>query len=222
VGGAPGYRYLWNTTAQTASISKLKAGDYSVTVYDSKNCTATASATLTQPDEIVILPPDTVTLKIGKSLPLNIQVTPFNPFYSFEWRPRSGLSCYDCPNPVASPIRSIDYTVIVKDQNGCADTLAIPLNVNTDKSFFIPNFFTPNDDGSNDLWCVYSDALQSIDLKVFNRWGEMVFASKDINLCWDGYYNGQKVEPGMYVYVVRFSFIDETWTQRQGSVMVYR
>jgi gliding motility-associated-like protein len=222
IGGAPGYRYLWSNNAQTPIINRLTAGNYSVTVFDSKNCTATAQAIVEQPEEIVAIPPDSTVVKLGKNRQLNINVTPVGNNYTYDWRPQRGLSCYDCPNPVASPVKSMDYTLIVRDANGCADTLQIPITVLTDKTIFIPNFFSPNDDGNNEFWCVFADALQSIDLKVFNRWGELVFATTDLQQCWDGYYRGNRVDPGLYVYVVRFSFIDETWTQREGSVFVYR
>lgn len=222
VGGMPGYTYLWSDNSSQLTISKLKEGSYAVTVFDSKNCTATAQATITQPDEIMALPPDSTTLKIGHEQKLSIEITPPSSDYIYEWRPQRGLSCYDCSDPIASPIRDIEYTFIVRDLNGCADTLFIPLKVSNDKSIFIPNFFSPDDDGNNDFWCFYSDAVETIDLKLFNRWGEQVFATTDIKQCWDGYFKGKKVDPGMYVYVVRISFIDETWTQREGSIFVYR
>lgn len=222
VGGTPGYKFLWNNNAQTSTINKLKSGNYAVTVFDSKNCTAIAQTAVTEPDEIVALPPDTTVVKVGKKQQLFIDVTPASNNYTYDWKPQRGLSCYDCADPIASPTKSIDYTLIVRDANGCTDTLLIPFTVLGDKTIFLPNFFSPNDDGNNDFWCLFSDAIQSIDLKVFNRWGEQVFATTDIKQCWDGYYRGEKVEPGLYVYVVRFSFIDETWTQREGSVFVYR
>ncbi|MFN8292217.1 MAG: gliding motility-associated C-terminal domain-containing protein [Chitinophagales bacterium] len=222
VGGTPGYQYLWNNNAQTASIQRLKAGNYAVTVFDSRNCVATAQTTVTEPDEIVALPPDTTIIKVGKKQKLLVEVTPSSSNYVYEWRPQRGLSCYDCNDPIASPIQSIDYTFIVRDANGCADTLLIPFTVLADKTIYIPNFFSPDGDGNNEFWCLFADAVQSIDLKVFNRLGEMVFATNDLKQCWDGYYRGEKVDAGLYVYVVRFSFIDETWTQREGSVFVYR
>ncbi|HRP40459.1 MAG TPA: gliding motility-associated C-terminal domain-containing protein [Chitinophagales bacterium] len=222
VGGTPGYTYLWNTNSQIATLSKLKAGSYAVTVFDSRSCTATAQANVTEPDEIVALPPDTTLVKVGRQINLTVDVTPASNNYTYEWRPQKGLSCYDCPNPVASPIKSIDYTFIVRDANGCGDTIFIPFTVLADKTIYIPNFFTPNGDGNNDFWCLFSDGVVSIDLKVFNRWGEQVFSATDLKSCWDGYYRGEKVDPGMYAYVVRISYIDETWTQREGSVFVYR
>ncbi len=221
-GGTPGYTYLWSTGTQNGTVSNLRVGNYSVTATDSKGCTKTASFTLTQPDEIVAIMPEVAEVRIGKEVQVNVEVAPLSNNYTYQWRPQAGLSCYDCPDPVANPVKSLNYTFIVTDPNGCADTLLIPFTVDPSKVLYIPNFFSPNGDGANEFWCMFSDAVQVIDLRVFNRWGELVFRTDDIKQCWDGFYNGIMSDPGMYVYHVRISYIDETWTERKGSLMLYR
>ncbi len=221
-GGTPGYTYLWSNGTQNSTVTKLGTGSYSVTVFDSKGCTATANATITEPDEIVAVMPSVTEIRIGKEQQLSVDVSPISNSYTYEWRPQKGLSCYDCNDPIASPIKSIAYTFIVRDPKGCADTLLIPFIVDQSKVLYLPNFFSPNGDGANEFWCMFSDAVETIDLKIFNRIGEKVFETTDIKQCWDGYYKGILSEPGMYVYVVKISYIDETWTQREGSIMLYR
>lgn len=221
-GGTPGFTYLWSNGTQNSTATQLEADTYDVTVFDSKGCTATANASITEPDEIVALMPPVTEMRIGKEQQLNVDVSPISNTYTYEWRPQKGLSCYDCYDPIASPVKSIEYTFIVRDPNGCADTLLIPFIVDQSKVLYLPNFFSPNGDGANEFWCMFSDAVETIDLKIFNRIGEKVFETTDIKQCWDGFYQGIISDPGMYVYVVKISYIDETWTQREGSIMLYR
>ena len=71
------------------------------------------------------------------------------------------------------------------------------------KQLFIPNAFTPNGDGINDTWHIETlQAYPNADVKVFNRYGEMVFDNHGFNKLWDGKYKGRIVSPGAYVYII--------------------
>ena len=69
-----------------------------------------------------------------------------------------------------------------------------------ERDVFIPNAFTPNNSGENDMLCVRSNFIQSMELQIYNRWGEKVFSSTDINNCCDGTYNGQLLSPDVFGY----------------------
>jgi gliding motility-associated-like protein len=87
-------------------------------------------------------------------------------------------------------------------------------------SIYIPNSFTPNGDGLNDTFGVYGEAIQGFRIQVFNRWGQMIFESTDVNLRWNGIYDGQQVPQGSYVYRVVASGITGKTTTRDGTVSV--
>jgi gliding motility-associated-like protein len=111
--------------------------------------------------------------------------------------------------------------VTVTDSNGCkvSDTVTIVDALNI---FAIPNAFTPNGDGLNDIFIPNQQNLAVMEMKVFNRWGQLVFSSSDVNKGWDGKYNGVKEEMGTYVYQIRATFFDGTSAEKKGNVVLLR
>jgi gliding motility-associated-like protein len=126
---------------------------------------------------------------------------------SWIWSPNTGLSCANCATPDAGPKFNTTYQVYFTDNNGCSNTgtiqiLVICKNVN----LFIPNTFSPNNDGSNDVFYPRGKGLERVKLlRIFNRWGEVVFEKKDFpvndaSAGWNGTYKGKPPQAGVYVY----------------------
>jgi gliding motility-associated-like protein len=88
------------------------------------------------------------------------------------------------------------------------DTLVRPDDCLT--SLYLPNAFTPNGDGENDLFYVYGNGIETVHLRIFNRWGELVFETTELNSGWDGTYRGEPVNPDVFVY-----YLDVTFCQNQ-------
>ena len=112
----------------------------------------------------------------------------------YSWMPAEGLDNANAANPVASPQNSTVYILTGKDQNGCAGTDSISVNVDYDKNVFygMPNSFTPNGDGLNDCfglahWGLVSD----LEFSVYNRFGQRVFYTNNSASCWDGTFQGK-------------------------------
>ena len=129
--------------------------------------------------------------------------------YSFDWLPIDGLNCSECPDPIIKGItESMDYNVLVVDEEtGCEINQDISVRFNnecTNMVFHLPNIFSPNNDGSNDEWRMYTNNPEEfISISVFDRYGNFIFHADNINETWDGKYNGQDVTLGVYVYKVR-------------------
>jgi gliding motility-associated-like protein len=128
---------------------------------------------------------------------------------SYLWTPDSALSCDTCADPDADPKHSIRYRVTATSDFGCVDSSSVLIKIICDHSqVYIPNTFTPNGDGANDHFYPHGKGLQIIkSFRIYDRWGEMVFEKQNFNLneidkSWDGTYNGQKLTPDVYVYVV--------------------
>ena len=137
--------------------------------------------------------------------------------------PSTGLSCIDCPNPVVSTYSHINnYTVTITYNKGCTVSAATRIIVVGTPPVFVPNSFTPNGDGNNDLFLVYGESIKTVNLKVFNRWGELVFEGESMFTGWDGTYKGQQQPPGVYVYEARITFLDNSQTLRTGSITLIR
>jgi gliding motility-associated-like protein len=128
---------------------------------------------------------------------------------SYGWTPPQNLECIDCPQPIANPMRTTDYTVQVQDSHGCKNSGVVTVKVVCgDQNFFIPNTFSPNGDGVNDVFYLRGSGLFRINsLMIFNRWGEVVFEKKNLSINdpsggWDGTYKGKKANPDVYIYQV--------------------
>jgi len=128
--------------------------------------------------------------------------------YTYEWSPPTGLDCTDCPEPTVQHLdQNQKYEVTITDIYLCTEERTVFVKFNnkcSGKGFYIPNIFTPyNSDGTNDLFRVYAEeASEFISIKVYDRWGEKVFATEDLNKSWDGLYNGRKLAQGVYTYIV--------------------
>ncbi len=142
----------------------------------------------------------------GQEVQLNVNY-PSSADYAFQWDPVVGLNCEDCPNPIALVDTSTVYNILVTDKaTGCTLPLVTELRerFGCDETLvMVPNAFSPNGDGQNDILYVRSTAISQIAIfRVYNRWGEMVFQGESLDDGWDGTYNGKPVNPGVYVYYV--------------------
>ncbi len=128
-----------------------------------------------------------------------------------------GLDSSSNRNPVfefpTTPDITYPIQLIATSQFGCVDSITKPLTIAADLTFYIPNSFTPNADGVNDVFkptaTINKEDLSSYELFVYNRWGERVFYTDDLNVGWDGKYRGKVVRSGGYTYrlkaVLRFT-----------------
>ena len=94
------------------------------------------------------------------------------------------------------------YTIIqyVESADGCKDTALVSIEIKNDFTFYIPNSFTPNQDGFNETWNAFGIGITEFHVQVFNRWGQLLFTSDDLSKGWDGTYSGSKVQQGVYIY----------------------
>ncbi|MBK7147893.1 MAG: gliding motility-associated C-terminal domain-containing protein [Bacteroidetes bacterium] len=226
-GGTPAYSYDFSTGEQngTGLFSNLSAGQYSVTITDLENCSTTAAVSISEPDSVLItISPDPTTVQLGDNVQLQA-ITNQSGSLTYNWAPGNGLSCYDCSSPAFGGNYSTQYTVTVTTANGCMGSAAVTVTVIPNYDLFIPNAFSPNGDGANDEWMIYGNlpGIKQIQIMVFNRIGEKVFESTDINFKWDGTYKGTTAPPGVYVYVAEFVWINNhTDNQYRGSVTIVK
>ncbi len=131
-----------------------------------------------------------------------------NENYSYTWLPEDGLNCSDCPTPLISDLEyDITYSILIKDeQSDCEieEVLSVRLDETCSKEgFFIPNAFSPNDDGRNDEFLInIGDEKEFLEINILDKWGNILFNSSDPNFRWDGRVNGYKVNSGVYVYLI--------------------
>jgi gliding motility-associated-like protein len=143
------------------------------------------------------------------------------------WSPKDYLSCTVCPSPITSPRTPVDYVVTVKNQYGCnaSDSVSVKLECSED-FVFIPNSFTPNNDGKNDVFYIKGKGIGIIkSLVIYNRWGETVFEKKNFSIDdrstgWDGRLKGTLVPAGSYVYFTEMQCDSGQPILKKGTVTV--
>jgi len=117
-----------------------------------------------------------------------------------------------------------EYTVtlVVQNEAGCVDTASRTLEVDPSLDVFIPNTFTPNNDGANDVFRVYGKDVRSYTMRVYDRWGTKVFESLRGLPEWDGVFQNLPLNTGVYVYVVTVHFANDAVKEMRGDVTLLR
>ncbi len=115
------------------------------------------------------------------------------------------------------------FSVIAQSTDGCLDTATFNLLVDANlKDFFIPNSFSPNNDGNNDIFKVYGTSVKEVILRVYNQWGELIFESENALNGWDGTWKGRPQAVGVYVYVAKVTFYNNVTIKRKGTINLIR
>ena len=221
-GGNGAYTYLWSTNGTSSQISSLTSQSYSVTITDSKSCTTTSSTTINStvlPTAVATASATTITT--GSSTDLSATGGT-----SFMWIQDGSLSCSVCQNPTVNPTSTTTYTVIVTDANSCKDTAFVTIKVESLKPCdipYLPTAFSPNNDGQNDVLYLRGNTLSKIEWSVFDRWGNKVFETNDASGGWDGKFNSEQMDSGVYVYMMKVSCLfNEKQVSMDGNVTLLR
>jgi gliding motility-associated-like protein len=220
VGGVPGYTYLWNNGATTPDITDLAPGNYVLTVTDANNCTGVASFNVAAATEVVVQLDSLIEIFITESATLIPQVSGGTGNYTFLWSPPDFVSCITCEITDVSPLYNMEYVLLAIDENGCTDIAVVDIIVR--EELFIPNTFTPNGDGANDTFSAVSRLVQSYEMLIFNRWGDLIYETDKIDAGWNGYHNGKECPQGVYVYKIKVKFWSGKEKEYIGQVNLLR
>jgi len=142
---------------------------------------------------------------------------------SYEWAPRDFLSNGAIPNPVATLPKNQTYVLTVKNDDGCEAKDTIKIKVFEHLEVYVPSAFTPNNDGRNDVLHITAPGLKELFyFKVYNRWGQTVFETRDLLKGWDGRIRDEFPETGVYVWIMRgVTYLDDV-VERKGTVTLIR
>jgi gliding motility-associated-like protein len=221
-GGGP---YTWSPGGQSSSIvvvTPVINTTYTVTATNGA-CSDTAFVTVTvNPLPSASATADPYTINIGNSSTLTGVASTGN----YNWSPTTGITnCANCPNPVVSPTVTTVYTLSSIDSAGCVAIDTVIVNVKLEcEDIFIPNAFSPNDDGHNDYFRVRNPlpCIKTINIKVYNRWGQKVFETEDPADRWDGTVDGKKADPAVFFYIINMELVTDKYKTFQGNVSLIR
>jgi gliding motility-associated-like protein len=148
---------------------------------------------------------------------------------NLKWTPSNSVSCDTCQEVYLQPLETTAYTVRATGPEGCTEKTNITVRVSSNRKIFVPNIFSPNDDGNNDFFYPYAgkNIKQINTFRVFNRWGEMVFESRDFqpdspNAGWDGRYKGERLSPDVYVWSMELELRNGIKENYKGDVTLAR
>ncbi|MCF8299404.1 MAG: gliding motility-associated C-terminal domain-containing protein, partial [Saprospiraceae bacterium] len=213
-----GINYLWNTGANSANILEYPTvtSDYYVTVTDANGCQSSDQVEVVVnnlPSVVIFTDDDGICL--GDNTMLNAHGAD-----SYLWNTGETSASI-----IVEPIESTTFSVIGTSINGCIGHNDKFIRVEDCSTFFVPNSFTPDNNGENDYFKPYGDfdGIKSFRMDIYNKWGEKIYTSKDIyGDGWDGEYNNQKVPEGVYTYFMTFINAWDKEFSKTGTVTLIR
>ncbi|MGB4849938.1 MAG: gliding motility-associated C-terminal domain-containing protein, partial [Saprospiraceae bacterium] len=234
-GGIAPYTYSLNNAAPVSSpvFNNLAAGDYELLVTDATGCKLRDSFTI-QPQvdvslSIVNFVHDTFVYAFGDTIKLAYQFSgTSNTPDSLVWKLGDSVVCINCAVLKLVADLSGKITLEAYDIRGCKIIKSIDYLVVRIRDVYIPNVFSPNDDGFNDFFTLFTKAdVTGITMEVFTRWGDLVFRKADFvpnmpELGWDGKFREQALNPGVYVYKIVIVYGDGLREQVAGDITIVR
>ena len=168
-------------------------------------------------------------IQIQGGVPYQLTAIASSDVRTWVWSPGNELSCITCPSPLVTPKMETAYTIKVTNDWGCiaSDTLLVKLHC-TMGNVYIPDAFTPNNDGRNDIFYISGTGVKNIRyLRIYDRWGGVMFQKTNFGIddrssAWDGRLNGETVASGSYVYLAELECSSGEKFIRKGTVTVIR
>lgn len=144
--------------------------------------------------------------------------------YSYEWDFGDGTAVSTDINPQHTYVAEDDYMVTLKATNafGCTEVVSKLVSVSTDHTLFLPNAFTPNSDGVNDIFRLRGSGFVSASMMILNQWGQLIFKTDNASAGWDGSSRGGLVQNGTYSYIVQIKMTDGKERVMKGNVSLIK
>jgi gliding motility-associated-like protein len=232
-GGTAPYLYSLDGKVYTPrkSFTNLTAGAYKLYVQDASGCIVDTAFNIVQDRQIgVSIGLDTI-LKLGDSILLQVGVNIPN-VKRVIWSSYSDSTCRRdsaCMQQWVKPLRQTTYNVQVRDVNGCTAEGVINISINKNRPIFIPTTFSPNNDGTNDVFMIFGSKVIKIikHFQVYDRWGELLvnyadFGADNPNFGWDGTIRGKQALTGVYAYFIDIEYLDGEFETIKGDVTLMR
>ena len=234
-GGQTPYLYSFDggsSFATTGSTRNLSAGVYDLKIQDVMGCEDSSVVTIDEPGPIFLLMDSLSAIRLGESSTLEAFINiPNESISSIIWTPDDNTNCVDdCLSLEVSPLQDTEYTLQVVNENGCVSETFTTVLVDTDVSVYIPNAFSPNLDGVNDLFMIFAEEpgiKQVNSFNIFNRWGAHIysaanFSPNDPSISWDGTFKGEIMRPGVFVWYAEIERLDGVIKFFQGDVTLLK
>ena len=204
-GGFGNYDYYWPHSQESTNeiwVHPFSTSNYQVQVSDdcqTFSVNASIQVTVVKPDANFTVISDPVV----ENLPVSFQNLTSNGFV-YEWFFGDGSYSNDIhPSHVYDEPGVYPVTLVAEDSKGCIDSITLFIEIFKEYYVYVPNAFIPDGDRLNEVFSASLVGVQEIEIEIFNRWGQLIFTSTDLNFEWDGTYRGHKVQTGTYVWKMK-------------------
>jgi len=209
--------YRWSTGDTTRSIFVTAPGDYGITVTTGCQTFSGEVTVAAIPEPLTLTLDDPPPIELGRTVGLLPRVNK-TAGLSYAWSSSAAepaLSCLDCSAPIARPVANTTYYLTVTDSAGCTAGDSLFVEVLPAEKIFVPNAFSPDGDGINDVFYIQglAGSARILALRVFDRWGSLLYESpegelNDLTHGWDGTSRGRRLPQGVYLWAVELVFAD--------------
>ena len=231
-GGSAPYKIFASSRLNTLDslpflITDLESGNQNFLISDKYNCSSDTVLQIRAGRKLSINLDKTAQLDLGDSIILSARPSYF--LKTAKWTPPEGLSCDTCLPTLATPLVSKVYKLKIFDTEGCQVTESISLLVDKKRRIFAPNLFSPNGDGENEIFTLFTDAsvARVKTMKIFNRWGNLLFESFDFtsgdeSKGWNGTFNGVPLAADVYIFLAEIEYKDGKKEIFKGDVTLMK
>lgn len=222
-----GVSYLWqpamyttDSNAANVTVFPISSTHFTVYGYNTKGCLDSTGVNVTVFPSAVVDAGEDQTIYPGESAQLYAEG---NCSY-FNWFPPNGLSATDIKNPIAQPSVTTRYFVTAQTEAGCSSYDSVTVYISPESLLDLPNAFSPGAGTSvnDELKILVKGIVKLNSFKIFNRWGQEVFSTVDINKGWNGQFNGKPQPMGVYVYVLDAVSSTGKRFYKQGNITLVR
>lgn len=225
-GGLGEHYFYWSHNGDTnrnVTVYPSETSYYKVIVQDDCKTFSVSDSikiTVEKPDANFAV----ITSPIFHDLPITFQNLSNSASFYEWWFGDGGTSDHVHPNHTFSSAGEYEITLIAEDERGCFDTINKILEVKHEVYLYVPNAFIPSINGrtNNEVFKVSAINITDFSIAIYNRWGETVFTSNDVNFEWDGTMNGNKVGDGTYVWKICYKSINDDEEEIQGHVTLLK
>ncbi len=233
IGGQAPYEIFFNGTSygSQTSFNILSSGNYEITIIDANQCQYDDEFILEEPTELNLeLTADLELIQLGGQTTISAFINlPLFQIDTIIWTNLDSSDCESCLDQVVTPLETTTYSAIVTDISGCTSEDEVTIIVSKTRNVYIPNAFSPNDDGFNDFFTIYgTDNIKNINtLRIFDRWGAEIFRKDDLipnieSEGWDGRHKGKLMNPAVFAFYAEIEFIDGRVEIYPGSITLLK
>ena len=230
IGGEGPFTYLYEGVIFTEIASmQFSTGMNTISVFDKYECEVQKTFEIISSVSFEVITDPKVTIKYGDNgfltADVNIDDSQLN---TITWTDKDGNFLGE-GKEVEISADKVEVIVTAEDINGCEATATIILDIDYEVDIFYPNVFSPNGDGNNDYFMLFNNGLlEDMNvIQIFDRAGELIFEETDMlfnetQSGWDGEFNGQAVQPGVYVFIINYTLGNGESRMKSGSITVVR